>query len=152
MRGSSLHKGFCMHTSSKSRHQVVNADLLRGVISRTCLLCCRYVYQMETGEEARLASQLMELPSDASVSFLKRRLERISFGGHQLASSQQVCSGPAAFYDAMVTTVNAVTKGAYPSKGEHLAIINAPAVTRDQGMASTSNPEWPSVVVAMQSS
>ncbi len=49
---------------------------------------------METGEEARLASQLMELPSDASVSFLKRRLERISFGGHQLASSQQVCPGP----------------------------------------------------------
>ena len=46
---------------------------------------------METGEEARLAAQLMELPSDASVSFLKRRLERISFGGHQLASSQQVC-------------------------------------------------------------
>ena len=51
---------------------------------------CRYVYQMETGEEARLAPQIVELPSDASVSFLKRRLERISFGGHQLASSQQV--------------------------------------------------------------
>ena len=46
---------------------------------------------METGEEARLAPQLIDLPSDASVSFLKRRLERISFGGHQLASSQQVC-------------------------------------------------------------
>ncbi len=54
---------------------------------------------METGEEARLASQLMELPLDASVSFLKRRLERISFGGHQLASSQQVCTAQSV-YDA----------------------------------------------------
>jgi hypothetical protein len=35
--------------------------------------------------------EIVELPADASVSFLKRRLERISFGGHQLASSQQVC-------------------------------------------------------------
>ena len=77
---------------------IVDANLMRVDCSVEYTKCqpgarClrRYVYQMETGEEARLAAQIVELPADASVSFLKRRLERISFGGHQLASSQQVC-------------------------------------------------------------
>lgn len=44
----------------------------------------RYVYQTETGEEARLAPVTVEVPMNQSIPYLKRRLEHVSFGGHQV--------------------------------------------------------------------
>lgn len=44
----------------------------------------RYVYQTETGEEARLAPVTVEVPVNQSIPYLKRRLEHVSFGGHQV--------------------------------------------------------------------
>ena len=45
----------------------------------------RYVYQTETGEEARLPPVSVEVPVAQSIPYLKRRLEHISFGGHQVS-------------------------------------------------------------------
>ena len=53
------------------------------------MVVCRYVYQTETGEEARLPPVSVEVPVAQSIPYLKRRLEHISFGGHQV-----LCSPP----------------------------------------------------------
>lgn len=52
------------------------------------LVVRRYVYQDETGEEARLAPVTVEVPVNQSIPYLKRRLEHVSFGGHQVWPSR----------------------------------------------------------------